>query len=404
MSRLFAIIHKELLALSRDVHGLAVLFVMPAVFILIMSLALKGVFSDESSERLRFSVVDSELSAISQGFVRRLGESQFHFASEFSGLNLSELKSKLRQGKLHFVVVVHDGFEQSQTDFDNERQEPLLTLLVDPAINAPFEAAFKGMLLESVTKQKMELMLLATGMSMKSAHQTVATRADKMAGNSLVNVEYLMDSSKQRPTSVQQSVPAWLVFSMFFVVIPISTIFIKEREMGTLARLVTMRVPMSYILLGKFVPYFLINQLQAVAMILVGVYLVPLLGGDALELGSNYLGLWLVTAATSVAAVGLALLLAVIAKTTEHAATLGGVSNIILGALGGVMVPRFVMPDMMQSLSELSPMAWALDGFLTILLRTGSLADIAPELGALLLFGFLMTVLATIVFKQAGLR
>ena len=404
MFKLLAIIRKELLALGRDIHGLAVLFVMPAVFILIMSMALKDVFSDESSERLSFAVSDRESSAISQALIERLGESQFRFLPELTQQSTDELKSKLRRGELNFVVVIHDGFELSQTGFASEQQRPPLTLLVDPAMNMPLESAFKGMLLEAASKQKMELMLLASGMSMDSARQAVAARAKEMAGAGLVNVEYLTDNTKQQPTSVQQSVPAWLVFSMFFVVIPISTILIKEREMGTLARLVTMRVPISYILLGKFVPFFLINQLQAVAMILVGVYVVPLLGGDALDLGSNYLGLWLVTASTSVAAVGFALLLAVVAKTTEHASTLGGVSNIIFGALGGVMVPRFVMPDVMQSLSEFSPMAWALDGFLAVLLRAGGLADITANLSALILFGLVAMGLATVIFKRTGLK
>ncbi len=401
---LLAIIRKEFLVLGRDVHSLAVLFLMPAIFILIMSLALKDVFSEDSGDHLSFAVVDMESSAISQSLIERLGESPFRFLSELSYQNTDFLKEQLRQGKISFVVVISDGFGLGQTDFEGEHQrQPFLTLLVDPAMNVSLEAAFKGVVLEAVSKQKMELMLLATGMSVDAAHRAVAIRAEEMSGAAMIDVVYLADN-RQRPTSVQQSVPAWLVFSMFFVVIPISTILIKEREMGTLARLATMRVPMSYILMGKFVPFFLINQFQAVVMMFVGVYVVPLLGGDALELGANYLGLWLVTAATSIAAVGFALLLAVLAKTTEHASTLGGVSNIIFGALGGVMVPRFVMPDVMQTLSEFSPMAWALDGFLIVLLRAGALSDIAENIGALVLFGFSSMALATIIFKKKKLK
>ena len=49
------------------------------------------------------------------------------------------------------------------------------------------------------------------------------------------------------------------------------------------------------------------------------------------------------------------------------------------------MVPRFVMPEAMQSLAQLSPMAWALDGFHAIMLRRGGAVDIAAPCVKLLL-------------------
>jgi len=52
---LLALIKKELLALVRDVHGLAALFVMPVIFIIIMSLALKDYYSPPQRS-LRYAV------------------------------------------------------------------------------------------------------------------------------------------------------------------------------------------------------------------------------------------------------------------------------------------------------------------------------------------------------------
>ncbi|MBL8452368.1 MAG: ABC transporter permease, partial [Zoogloea sp.] len=42
---LLALIRKELLALLRDPHALAALFLMPAAFIVIMSLALQNLYA-----------------------------------------------------------------------------------------------------------------------------------------------------------------------------------------------------------------------------------------------------------------------------------------------------------------------------------------------------------------------
>jgi ABC-2 type transport system permease protein len=58
------------------------------------------------------------------------------------------------------------------------------------------------------------------------------------------------------------------------------------------------------------------------------------------------------------------------------------------------MVPRFVMPEAMQKLSEVSPMAWALDGFHAVILRQSGTADIAAPCAKLL-------VLAAALFAAA---
>ena len=57
MRALLAFWEKEWLALSRDVHGLAVLFFMPAAFIVVMSLALSDVFKEDSARRTGFAVL-----------------------------------------------------------------------------------------------------------------------------------------------------------------------------------------------------------------------------------------------------------------------------------------------------------------------------------------------------------
>jgi ABC-2 type transport system permease protein len=207
------------------------------------------------------------------------------------------------------------------------------------------------------------------------------------------------------PSSVQQNVPAWLIFAMFFVVIPVSSIFIIERQQGTLQRLRAMGVPFHLVLAGKLLPFFIVNQVQAALMVLVGMYLVPQFGSEALELPSSLpllLNWWAVSSAVSLAAVSWALLIASIAKTSEQATIVGGVGNILMGAVGGIMVPKFIMPASMQKIAALSPMAWGLEGFHTIMLRHGSFADILPSLAQLLVFAA-ASLLAAIWLNQRAL-
>src|SRR5690606_18540845 len=89
--------------------------------------------------------------------------------------------------------------------------------------------------------------------------------------------------------SVQHNVPAWSIFAMFFIVIPIAGNMIRERGDGSLLRI--QLIPGSYleVLAGKMLFYVGICIVQFYLMILVGIYLMPQLGLHSLTLGQSYL-------------------------------------------------------------------------------------------------------------------
>jgi ABC-2 type transport system permease protein len=201
---------------------------------------------------------------------------------------------------------------------------------------------------------------------------------------------------------VQQNVPAWLIFGMFFVVMPMSALFIVERRDGTLARLASQRVPFALVLAGKVAPFFAVNLVQTLLMLAAGITLVPWLGGEALALPARWDLIAVVAACTSFAAIGWALLVAVCARTMEQATVIGGVGNLLAAAIGGIMVPRFVMPPAMQQATELSPMAWALDGFHAVILRQGAAADIALPCLKLLALAAALALAALWIHRRRG--
>ena len=217
-----------------------------------------------------------------------------------------------------------------------------------------------------------------------------------------LRIEVVGNPRGGRPSSVQQNVPAWLIFGMFFVVMPIASLFIVERRDGTLARLVSARVPFSLLLVGKIGPFLAVNLVQAVLMVLAGRWLVPWLGGEALVLPARWDLLITVALSTSLAAIGWGLLVAVCARTLEQAIVIGGVGNLLAAALGGIMVPRFVMPEAMQRWAEASPMAWALDGFHAVILRQGGWAEIAAPCAKLLTLAAALLITALWFHHRRG--
>lgn len=148
----------------------------------------------------------------------------------------------------------------------------------------------------------------------------------------------------------------------------------------------TFGVSPSAILGGKLVAFMALNWVQLLLMLLVGRWLVPALGWDALYLDLAAGWFALMVFATSASAVGMALLIAATTRSFDHAAALGGGANVVLAALAGIMVPRPLMPAAMQTVSEWSPMGWALDGMQAVFLGAPDAALVAPK--ALLLLTF----------------
>ena len=196
------------------------------------------------------------------------------------------------------------------------------------------------------------------------------------------------------PTSAQQNVPAYSLLAIFMLVVPLSQTFIKERAQGSLTRLRSMPVPGWVIIGGKFVPYFIINLLQMALCLGVGRYVLPLLGGTALQFEHALGGVLLLSAAASVAAIAFALMVALFARTAEQATAFGATAILLLAALGGIMVPRILMPPVLQKIGLVSPLGWAQDGFLDLFVRGAGAVDVLDRAGALLAFALVCMALA----------
>jgi len=388
---LSALWRKEWRVLSRDRFGLATLFVMPAVFILIMSLALRDTLKPGGTgPQLRYAVVDLDDSVSSREAVE-LPASQ-SFISDPLITTEGAAQAAITNGQLPFAVVFPKGFEQRLAD--ELGATGLVTLRLDPTVAVLARSAFRQHLLGVLGTLKARSFLRTVDPMFGGA---AASALNPQSLQGTVTEESLGRADVAAPpTAVQQNVPAWMIFGMFFVVMPITAIFITERQNGTLQRQRSLGIGHGSLLMGKLVPFIGVNLIQTVLMLGVGVWLVPLFGGEALSIPR---AIWPLLGAVamclSLAAVSWALLVATLVRTTEQATVLGGVGNILMGAIGGIMVPRFVMPAEMRVWTNLSPMAWGLDAFHAVMLRGGGWAGLLPSATRLLIFAGIALTLAT---------
>ncbi len=426
LPKLFAAIAKEVRVILRDREALLILFVMPVTFVLIMSLALQDAFSERAGIRFPLLIVDHDHAVIGERLIEHFGgDSAFNVTSlraaqgEAALPSTADVQEALRTGRYKFAIIVPAGASRDagrhldqQLGLAPMGKPPAarvaIRLLADPTVRRDH----RGLVISGLNRV---LQGIESGMLL-ARYAQVAQRLRALGGapgkpaktlNTFTDITDAADdaspSSTPVPTSVQQNAPAWTLLAMFFLVIPLSVTLIKERQQGSLMRLQSMAVPPWVLLAGKTLPYFLINQIQVLLILLVGMYLLPRLGGDALHIGHAPLAIALVSMAASLAAIGYGLLVATFARTPEQATTFGATSVLIFAALGGVMVPKLVMPPVLQQISSISPLSWGLEGFLDIFVRAGGVREVLPEL--LQLTGFAAACMAIAVLRFGhGLR
>lgn len=204
-----------------------------------------------------------------------------------------------------------------------------------------------------------------------------------------------------KPTIVQNNVPAFALFAMFFIVIPLAGSMLTERKEGAYSRLRTLPVNYLTVLTGKVFVYVVVCLLQLVLMILTGMYLLPLFYGlPALELGQNSGALIIASVCSALAAVGFGLLVGTFTSSLSQAGMFGSFMVVILGILGGIFLPVYMMPDQLKVVTILSPIRWGVDSFLDIFVRGGTIGSILPNATRLFLFFALSLLIALLNFVK----
>jgi ABC-2 type transport system permease protein len=72
--------------------------------------------------------------------------------------------------------------------------------------------------------------------------------------------------------------------------------------------------------------------------------------------------------------------------------------------LGGVFYPITILPDWLQNLSYILPITYSLNAMRRALLQGVPLADLAPDIFALVLFSIVMLPISILVFKYAIMK
>ena len=416
---------KEILLLIRDKAALAMLFIMPMALILIMTLLQDGTFKRLEEKMLSVLVLNYDLDSFGNEIVEGLKNAgNFTVTEEIENENLDEelLRKKVADGDFQFGLVIHkdatgilenkiklkiqEQFPDEEDLFEIDKgflaNSPTIDIYFDPVIEDSFKQAISGSLRQLTSMIEADMLFEIYAHLFDELLDIKIKQTNGFNEMVVFNQKYASKKGQEQeilPNSVQHNVPAWTIFAMFFIVIPLGANIIKERQSGVSMRLKTMPGSNMPVILGKAIVYLFVGILQAFFMLLIGVFILPLFDLPALDLGTHYFALFLITISVSLAATGFGIAIGTIAKTHEQSSIFGSISVVILAAIGGVWVPLFMMSDTMVFISKLSPLNWGLNAYANIFLRNAETRDILSYVIALFTF-FLVCISVSYFYNK----
>lgn len=422
MLRTIATIRKEWLLLLRDRGGLGLLFLMPVILITVMALIQDAPFKDYQEVKFDILTVDNDHGRLGRYIREGLGASgQFNVIDSLHGkpLTAPQAAKLIHEGEYKISITIPKGATAEIVSNANKivndiskrmgipAQLPVkaistdslsVQLYFDPAAKKAFKSAIYQALDNFLTQVQTDLLLERIQLQLRKRDSTAVQDtfpAIKLKAVALKETQlghhHEIDVISN---SVQHNVPAWSIFAMFFIVIPIAGNMIREREDGSLVRMKL--IPGSYlsILCGKLLFFVGICVMQFYLMMAVGIYLMPLLGLPQLQLGVDHIAGLVTAVCIGITATAYGILIGTLFKTPNQALNFGAISIVILSAIGGIWIPLEVMPEKIQIVGRLSPLSWGLDAINDIYLRNGNTALILPDIARLLVCGLLMLGIA----------
>lgn len=418
--KLWQCIVKEFKLLFRDIGGLVTLFVMPIILVIVVTTIQDSTYQSISASKIPILWIDQDQDSISLKVKKELEASQsFSLVTTQNNKTVNEALAKelVFKGTYQMAIVIPKNLTNDlnikvrqnvdgildEMGMSTSTYEPVtvekkqIRMYFDPATQVAFKTGIKSNIDKMVAQLESD-----------AIYQTFETQLGGSSSTSFndnfISFKEIVPQEKNTdvvPNSVQHNVPAWTLFAIFFIMVPLSINIVKEKNQGTYLRLISSPTSNSLLYLGKIITYLVICLLQFYAILISAKLVFPYMNLPELNLSATKIILMsLLTLTAGLAAISMSILLGVVSKTQEQSAPFGATFVVILAAIGGVWIPVFAMSSTMQIASKTSPMNWALNGYYDIMLRNGSLIDIIPEMILLTLFSVVFTTFALLYDKK----
>jgi ABC-2 type transport system permease protein len=404
---IFAVVRTHLARLRRDRAAFVLAFVVPIVFFSIFA----GIFGGSrggGTRRITLAVVDDDQSDLSRrltaalksapglavvsGSVPEGGRSEAPF-------DRASAEAAVRGGSLPVALVIPKGFGETPLRFGEGGGRPRLELLADSS--DPVAPQVVSGLLQGITATAMPELMARTGMEeldrwgggltpeqRAKIEQSLSGPREKRSASAPsggavdrgvvdVAIRDIVGQTKKNPTSALLAAGLGVMFLLFSAA-GAGGVLIEEAESGTLDRVLSTHVTMGRLLLGKAA---YLSGVAAAQLLLMFVWGELFFG---VELHRHLPGFTVMTAVTAFASSCFGLVLAALARSRMQLVALSNLLILAMSALGGSMVPRYVLSETVQKLGLVTINAWAIDGFMKVFWRDEPVWNLWPQVAVLL--------------------
>jgi ABC-2 type transport system permease protein len=398
MFKLWVSIRKEWWLLSRDRVGLVLMFAMPILLVLVITSVQNSTFELVNDNKIKLMVCNQDEGPEGSEFISSLGQlGIFTITSAPPSLNETQMTTVMHDRNALITVLVPRAFSVDlESRASHITQNALRGLgLGQDSISAPvppaatlriyyhpvLQSSFRQSILGAVNnaaqlvQSKLVVRRLYLSLHEKSIPDSLE---DEIVRNQIpiAQIPVSRNGGRNVPNASQHNVPAWTIFAMFFIVIPLGSSIVREKQNGSFLRLKTLPTSFLITLASKQITYLCLTLVQALVIFSIGVWIFPLLGLPALKIPTEWAGLLLVTLITGYCATSCAICIGVFTETQEQCNGIGSVSVVILAAIGGLIVPSFAMPASFALAMKISPLHWSLEAYYNLFLEGGRIKDI----------------------------
>lgn len=390
MTRIFDIIFKDLLQLSRDFKTFMFLLLMPIVFTFLFGYAFGGFGGgSDSDSRLPIGYISNDNYWVTDELHDLLADSELIRLDENAFRSESDLETLVAEGDLAAAVIVPEGY--GRTVLKNKTAR--LIVIADTGSQA-------------WTTVQAELLTIAGRLDGAVRTATIIDRIDEDRIPFDYAFEQTLSAWDEPPITIKETksaavektsdsgmalahtAPGMMLQFAIAGLLTAAQIIVTERRSRTLQRLLTTATSRIHVVVGHFLAIFSLIFAQFLILISFGQFI---LGVDYLRVPEATL-LVAFCAALCISALGL--LIGIFAKTEEQAIAFSLIPMFVFSGLGGAWVPLELTGETFQAIGHISPVAWGMDGFENIVARGLGFESVLVPSAALVGYAALFFILA----------
>ncbi|MCU0377441.1 MAG: ABC transporter permease [Bacteroidales bacterium] len=393
---MFKLFKKDLILFLHDHRSVILTFLLPVLLITLFAFAYGSIGAyDGRSEPVKLLVCDLDGTKSSKEIIHELDSLEDIITTVSDPIISKELVIK---GEYAGALIIYKGFQDSVENgnstpvelvYDRSR-EMEIGILQHNLISTLMSSTGEIIVKKSIEKYLQGLFPAINPAITDNIVKTTMKEDNKLS----ITYTSVVGEKNDTKLGLIQAVAGTAIMMLLFSVAAVGTSILEEKENGTINRLLYSPLKGSTILYSKMLFAFFISILQLTVMFLFAWIILKM------DMSVSIAGLIMLIVATSFAVSSLGIFLASVAKTRQQAHNLSTIIILVMSAIGGSMIPLFIMPPILQKMALLSVNYWGIQGFYDLFWRALPLEEILPKILVLICIGVLMTSASIQLFKK----